>query len=149
MCDGNYLKDPCFVATHRERFTRKAASYLLRGRYRRILGDCCVYCGFKAETGDHVPSLFAGYTNGVKNGVVVPVCTDCHRELGAFSSTCFKERLQLLGLVFDKLADKNQRWASNPNSGSHWAEKEEKFRKKASRCRERMNCESCCMLEWQ
>jgi hypothetical protein len=69
MCEGNYSKDPVFVASNRERFVRKTASYLLRDRYRRISGKSCAYCGFEAETGDHVPSLFAGFTNGVVRGV--------------------------------------------------------------------------------
>lgn len=67
MCDGNYEKDPAFVASYRRvRYDRYKATYYLRGRYRKIGGKKCVYCGFDADTGDHVPSLFAGYTNGVE-----------------------------------------------------------------------------------
>jgi hypothetical protein len=81
--------------------------------------------------------LFAGYTNGVVGGVIVPVCIDCNRVLGPFASTCFKERLELIALVFDQLADKNQIWANNPKAGPQWAEKAERFRDKAAKCRKR------------
>lgn len=147
MCDGNFSKDPKFVAAHRNRFTRKNAAYALRERYRRIGGKECAYCGSNAETGDHVPSLFAGYTNGVVGGVIVPVCADCNRALGPFASTCFKERLELIALVFDQLADKNEVWASNPKAGPQWAEKAARFRDKAAKCRKREG--SCHMLSWK
>ena len=149
MCDGNYLKDTLFVASHRERFKRKTAAYLLRDRYRRIAGKNCAYCGFEAETGDHVPSLFAGYTNGVVSGVIVPVCTDCNRAFGPFSSTCFNERLELISLVFDQLAEKNQMFANNPKSGPQWGEKAEKFKEKAAQCRKRQGENNCYMLDWE
>lgn len=148
MCDGNYSKDPAFVASNRERFVTKKASYLLRDRYRRISGKRCAYCGFEAETGDHVPSLFAGYTNGVVHGVIVSVCTDCNRAIGPFSSTCFNERLEVISLVFDQLADRNQMWANQPNSGPQWEEKANKFKEKALQCKSRKNEENCYMLDW-
>lgn len=149
MCDGNFDKDPTFVAIHRDRFSRESASYVLRDRYRRISGSNCVYCGFKAEIGDHVPSLFAGYTNGVISGVIVPVCTDCNQALGPFSSTCFKERLALIALVFDQQADRNQIWANDPKGGPQWGDKVAKFREKAARCRRQEWEVSCQMLTWK
>lgn len=149
MCDGNYGKDPVFVAKHRDRFKRESAAYFLRDRYKRISGKSCVYCGFKAETGDHVPSLFAGYTNGVVKGVLVPVCTDCNQVLGPFSSTCLKERLTLIALVFDQLAAKNQGFANDPNGGPQWGEKAAKFREKSARCMRHEEEVSCQMLTWE
>jgi len=149
MCDGNYLKDPLFVASHRERFKRETATYLLRDRYRRIAGKNCVYCGFEAETGDHVPSLFAGHTNGVVGGVIVPVCSDCNRALGPFSSTCFNERLVLLSQVYDQLAIKNEGFANSPNATNpKWGIKAETFREKAAQCREQQGASNCYMLDW-
>ena len=152
MCEGNYSKDPSFVASNRERFKRKGAAYLLRDRYRRIAGKNCAYCNFSAETGDHVPSLFAGYTNGVVDGVIVPVCTDCNRALGPFSSTCFSERLELVALVFEKLAEKNQMWADNPKAGPQWKQKAATFREKLAHCREQQSAikaDRCYMLNWK
>jgi len=150
MCEGHYLKDPLFAASHRERFKRQTAAYLLRDRYRRIAGKDCAYCGFEAETGDHVPSLFAGYTNGVVAGVLVPVCSDCNQHLGAFSSTCFKERLVLLSHVYDQLATKNQGFASSPTATNpKWRIRAETFKEKAARCRKRQGENSCYMLDWK
>lgn len=150
VCDGNFTKDPAFVALHHgQRFARGSAAYVMRGRYRQIGGGRCVYCGFEAETGDHVPSLFAGYTNGVVGGVIVPVCADCNRALGPFASTCFRERLELVALVFDQLARKNQVWASNPKAGPQWSEKVAKFTEKAAECRKRKAQANCKMLSWQ
>lgn len=147
MCDGNFKKDPAFAAAHRNiRYVRGKASYFLRGRYRRIGGANCVYCGFKANTGDHVPSLFPGYTNGVTNGVIVSACYDCNKYLGAFSSTCLKERASLLSLVYDEERKKNALFASNPKAGPQWREKAEAFELKAIRCNQRMSASSCNML---
>lgn len=149
MCDGNFSKDPKFVALNHERYNRKTAAHVLRKRYRRISGKDCAYCGFEAETGDHVPSLFAGYTNGVVSGVIVPVCTDCNKALGPFASTCFKERLELIALSFDKLADKNQNWADSPKAGPQWGGKAVKFMEKAAVCRKREGKNKCYMLDWE
>jgi 5-methylcytosine-specific restriction endonuclease McrA len=103
MCDGNYKKEPEFAANHRKiRYDRRKASYFMRGRYRKIGGKNCVYCGFKADTGDHVPSLFAGYTNGVSKGVIVSSCYDCNKYLGPFSSTCLRERAAFLASIYDE-----------------------------------------------
>lgn len=147
MCDGNYGKDPAFAASHRRiRYVRGKASYVLRDRYRRIGGKNCVYCGFKAETGDHVPSLFPGYTNGVVNGVIVSSCYDCNKFLGAFSSTCLKERATLLSLVYDEECGRNAMFASNPKAGPQWREKADAFKLKATRCKERINASNCNML---
>lgn len=148
MCEGNYQKDPEFAASNRGiRYVRGKASYFLRGRYRRIGGKNCVYYGFKADTGDHVPSLFAGYTNGVVNGVVVSSCYDCNKYLGPFSSTCLKERAAFLASVYDDERDRNELFASNPKAGPQWREKADAFRLKAARCKERMNAMNCNMLE--
>lgn len=149
MCDGNFSKDPKFIALHHGRFNRKTAAYLLRDKYRRLRGKDCAYCGFEAETGDHVPSLFAGYTNGVTGGVIVPVCTECNRVLGPFASTCFRDRLELVALVFDQLASKNEIWAGNPKAGPQWRQKAMKFRAKAAECRRRIDEGNCNMLAWK
>lgn len=147
MCDGNYGKDPAFAAAHRKiRYVRGKASYFLRGRYRKIGGKNCVYCGFKANTGDHVPSLFPGYTNGVRNGVIVSACNDCNKYLGPFSSTCLKERASLLALVYDEERDRNALFASNPKAGPQWREMAEAFELKAIRCKQRINAPNCNML---
>lgn len=162
MCEGNYLKDPSFVASNHgmkstkyQAFDREKATYLLRGRYKRIGGKNCVYCGFEAETGDHVPALYAGYTNGVKNGVIVPVCYDCNGVLKTFSSTCYKERLELLALVFDQKAEKNQGWVEenkrknikNPNP--KWQILADTFKGKAAHCRKQKEEINCYMLDWK
>ena len=148
MCSGDYAKDPAFAASHRKiRYVRGKASYFLRGRYRRIGGKNCVYCGFKAHTGDHVPSLFPGYTNGVVNGVIVSSCYDCNKYLGAFSSTCLKERATFLSLVYDDERDRNALFASNPKAGPQWREKAVAFELKATRCKQRISAINCNMLD--
>ena len=152
MCEGNYVRDPYFVASHQERFKRSTTAYSLRDRYRRISGKNCVYFGFKAETGDHVPSLFAGYTDGTVNGVIVPVCTDRNRALGPFASTCFNERLELVALVSEQLAEKNQTWANNPKAAPPVAREGRKFREKLDRCREKQAAienDDCQILNWK
>lgn len=130
MCSGNYEKDPVFAASYRKiRYVRNKATYFLRGRYRKIGGKKCVYCGFDAETGDHVPSLFAGYTNGVVNGVIVSSCYTCNKFLGSFSSTCLKERAAFLVASYEeKINDKV-------------------FNLKADKCRKRLNAVNCNMIE--
>lgn len=148
MCDGNYERDPVFAASNRkEHYNRGKVSYYLRDRYRRIGGKNCVYCGFRANTGDHVPSLFAGYTNGVKNGVIVSSCYDCNKYLGTFSSTCLKERATFLALIYDAEKARNSLFASNPKAGPQWLEKADAFTSKAIRCKQRMNATNCKMLE--
>jgi hypothetical protein len=149
MCDGNYRKNPHFVAQNRERYRRDKASYRLRGTYRRISGKACIYCGAEKETGDHVPSLFAGYTNGVVAGVVVPVCKSCNTELGPFASTCFDDRLALLEEVYLEKATKNQMYADHPKTKNlKWRDKAEMFRKKAGNCADRKGSDKCSMLDW-
>ncbi|MBN8542508.1 MAG: hypothetical protein J0L82_19110 [Deltaproteobacteria bacterium] len=148
MCDGNFAKDPAFASSHRKiRYVRGKASYALRGRYRRIGGKNCVYCGFEAQLGDHVPSLFAGYTNGVVNGVIVSSCYECNKHLGPFSSTCLKERATFLSLVYSEERDRNARFASAPNAGSQWQERAEAIALKALRCDQRMNAINCNMIQ--
>lgn len=148
MCYGNYLKDPEFVARHRKiRYVRSKASYFLRGRYRKISGKHCVYCGFEAVTGDHVPSLFAGYTNGVINGVIVSACYDCNKHLGPFSSTCIRERAAYLVAVYKELLDGASRVAK-PSSGTEEADPRVTLLElKLERCKERKDAENCNMLE--
>ena len=141
MCSGNFEKDPVFAADHRKfRYNRSKASYSLRGRYRRIGGKNCIYCGFKADTGDHVPSLFPAYTNGIVKGVVVSSCFDCNKFLGPFSSTCLRERATFLSLVYEKEI------GTNPNAGSDWLEKWRAYELKAMRCKQRMSAINCNLL---
>jgi hypothetical protein len=148
MCDGNYSKDPAFAAAHRKmRYDRRKTSYFLRDRYRRIGGKNCVYCGFKASTGDHVPSVFSGYTNGVAKGVIVSSCYDCNKELGTFSSTCLKERATFLSLVYDQENRRNSHFAISSQAGPQWSEKAAAFELKAIRCKQRMNAINCNMLQ--
>lgn len=148
MCDGNFAKDPAFASSHRKiRYVRGKASYALRGRYRRIGGKNCVYCGFESQLGDHVPSLFAGYTNGVVSGVIVSSCYECNKHLGSFSSTCLRERATFLSLVYSEERDRNACFANAPNAGSQWQEKAAAIALKASRCEQRMNAINCNMIQ--
>ena len=131
MCDGNYEKDPAFAASNRKiRYVRSKATYFLRGRYRKIGGKKCVYCECDAETGDHVPSLFAGYTNGVVKGVIVSSCYDCNKNLGPFSSTCLKERAAFLLAAYEE---------------GHWDTELNDFRIK--NCKKRLEAINCNMIE--
>lgn len=133
MCDGKYQKDPVIAESHRRmRYVRSKASYFLRGRYRKIGGKNCVYCGFKAQTGDHVPALFLGFLNGVEQGVIVSSCYDCNKYLGKFESTCLRQRAEFLRTIYEK-EDVNN-------------EKLEAFKLKAVRCIQRMNATNCNML---
>ena len=148
MCDGNYQKDPVFAASNRKtHYVRGKASYGLRDRYRRFGGKNCVYCGYKSDTGDHVPSLFAAYTNGVVKGVIVSSCYDCNKFLGPFSSTCLKERATFLASAYDEENRHNPVYASNPKAGSQWEEKATAYKLKAARCKQRMKAINCNMLE--
>jgi hypothetical protein len=148
MCDGNFAKDPAFASSHRKiRYVRGKASYVLRGRYRRIGGKNCVYCGFKAVLGDHVPSLFAGYTNGVVNGVIVSSCFECNKHLGPFSSTCLKERATFLSVVYGEQRDRNARFACDPKTGTQWQENAAASALKAMRCEQRMSAINCNMIQ--
>lgn len=150
MCSGNFDKDPIFVAENQDRYRRDKATYWLRGRYRRISGKECVYCGAEKETGDHVPSLFAGYTNGVVAGVIVPVCKECNTALGPFASTCFRERLELLKTIYIQKATRNEAWANDPKSKqTKWRERADLYHSKAETCRVRQSSSDCNMLTWK
>lgn len=148
MCDGNYEKDPAFAASYRKiRYDRFKATCYLRGRYRRIDGKRCVYCGFYADTGDHVPALFAGYTNGVVKGVIVSSCFTCNSLLGPFSSTCLKERATFLESAYEVEIERNEILARNSKSLPKWSAKAEDCREKAKVCKELKNALNCNMIE--
>lgn len=146
MCDGNYAKDPVMAESHKRiRYVRRKATYYLRGRYRRIGGKNCVYCGFKAQTGDHVPALFLGFLNGVVKGVIVSSCYDCNKYLGSFESTCLKERATFLSSVYG--TELEVLLASISSGVPDWIEKSEAFRLKALRCHQRTDAKNCNMLD--
>lgn len=147
MCNGIYEKDSEFAKNHNKmRFVRGKAVYFLRGRYRRISGKDCVYCGFKSDTGDHVPPLLEGFLNGVVKGVVVSACFDCNRLLGSFSSTCLKERAAFLAKAYRREID------SMPETNDYQIEDIALLQKiaaielKADRCTERINAVNCDMI---
>lgn len=148
MCDGNYEKDPAFAASYRKiRYDRYKATCYLRGRYRRIDGKKCVYCGFDADTGDHVPALFAGYTNGVVSGVIVSSCFTCNSLLGPFSSTCLRERATFLSAAYEIEVERNEILARNSKSLPKWSVKAESCRQKAIVCKELESALNCNMLD--
>lgn len=148
MCTGEYEKDPEFAEKHRKgRFVRSKAVYFLRGRYRKIGGKNCTYCGFKSDTGDHVPPLLEGYQNGVLNGVVVSTCYDCNKYLGSLSSTCLKDRALFLSQIYENELKNISEPKDNTNNDPTALEKTSAFKLKASRCRERIEAVNCNMLE--
>lgn len=148
MCDGKYTPDPEIAASHKKiRYVRSKASYFLRGRYRKIGGKNCVYCGFKANTGDHVPALFIGFINGITKGVIVSSCYDCNKYLGSFSSTCLKERSNFLFSTYEKERNKYAIQASTPGAEIAWTEKANAFSLKMERCKQRIGAINCNMLE--
>lgn len=148
MCDGNYERDPAFAESYREvRYDRYKATCYLRGRYRKIEGKKCVYCGFNADTGDHVPSLFAGYTNGVARGVIVSSCFTCNSLLGPFSSTCLRERAIFLSAAYEVEVERNEILARNSKSLPKWSAKADACREKIIVCNKLKNALNCNMTE--
>ncbi len=147
MCDGKYQKDPVIAESHRRmRYVRSKASYFLRGRYRKIGGKNCVYCGFKAQTGDHVPALFLGFLNGVGKGVSVSSCYDCNKYLGKFESTCLRQRAEFLKTIYE---NENIRIGSSGLTAEPENVKDERYeayKLKAVRCAERVNAINCNMI---
>jgi hypothetical protein len=148
MCSGVYNKDPIFAEAHKKaRFVRRKAVYFLRGRYRKIGGKNCIYCGFKSDTGDHVPPLLEGYKNGVENGVIVSSCYDCNKYLGSFSSTCLKDRASFLFRFYGNEVTALSGCDVDSNGESEGLDKATAFRLKATRCKERMEASNCNLLK--
>jgi len=148
MCSGEYKKDPEFAEKHRKgRFVRSKAIYFLRGSYRKIGGKNCTYCGFKSDTGDHVPPLLEGYQNGVLNGVIVSSCYDCNRHLGSFSSTCLRDRVTFLYKTYEKELARLSKCKARINESSYGTDHPLIISLKATRCKERITATHCNMLE--
>lgn len=147
MCDGDYKKDSVLAESHKKiRYVRRKASYYLRDRYRRIGGKNCVYCGFKAQTGDHVPALFLGYINGLEKGVIVSSCYDCNKYLGSFPSTCLKERASFLRTIYNEKEKRYLAKRCETTVASDDQEKAVAYGLKAERCDERVLAVNCNML---
>lgn len=147
MCDGKYERDPKLGARFRYvTYDRKTASYLLRGRYRRIGGKNCIYCGFKAQTGDHVPALFLGYINGMVKGVIVSSCYDCNKYLGSLPSTCLKERASNLYNAYTEEIIDLEKLESNSAEEPQTREKIDSYKLKAERCKQRTIAINCNLI---
>lgn len=147
MCDGTYANDPELAESHKRlRYVRRKATYYLRGRYRKIGGKNCVYCGFQAQTGDHVPALFLGFINGLMKGVIVSSCYDCNKFLYSYPSTCLKERATFLTQKYVEESNRLLEVSSTENEPQN-NEKYEAYALKAERCKQRMTAINCKMLE--
>jgi hypothetical protein len=149
MCSGDYLRDAEFAEKFgKGRFVRSKAVYFLRGRYRRIGGKNCVYCGFRSDTGDHVPPLLEGYQNGIVNGVVVSTCYDCNKFLGSYSSTCLRDRAKFLSERYKEelVRLKVDRFAEKSPGSKDGLDVESAYTLKAQRCEQRIDAINCDML---